>query len=62
MLSGKPTGPWTYYFDNGKTESTGTLEGEEKAGKWKYYTRSGRLLEVVDHDQSQASASGTAQE
>ena len=51
MEAGQPTGTWVYYYDNGRVESTGILAGEEKIGQWKYYTRSGRLLEAVNHDE-----------
>lgn len=42
-------GPWTYYYENGRIESVGNFALGEKTGSWKYFSRTGRLLETVDH-------------
>ena len=46
-LNGKDYGRWTFYYSNGKKETTGKFNKTGmRIGKWKYYYSNGKLKQI----------------
>ncbi len=46
-LNGKDYGRWTFYYSNGRKETTGKFNSAGKrVGKWKYYYINGKLKQI----------------
>jgi antitoxin component YwqK of YwqJK toxin-antitoxin module len=46
-LNGKDYGRWTFYYSNGKKETTGKFnKAGKRIGKWKYYYKNGQLKQI----------------
>lgn len=43
-------GKWSFYYPNGKLESTGVIDRRRLSGIWRYYYDNGRLKESVTYD------------
>ena len=44
------TGPYFYYYENGKVKITGNYKDNMKSGEWKYYDEKGKLLKTEKYD------------
>ncbi|MDB5192024.1 MAG: tetratricopeptide repeat protein [Segetibacter sp.] len=51
----KFTGPWEFYYDNGRLKSKGLLnEKQEKIGEWQFFHANGRLNEKTNYANNKA--------
>lgn len=52
-LNGKDFGKWTFYYSNGKIETTGRFnKSGQRIGKWKYYFSNGKIKQISSYSKN----------